>query len=364
MLDQVAAAFDRQDYQTAARLIKTLLQESPDHPWVQFYTARLQEVSGKLDAAEVSYRKLLRDTTNPKLAGQLRQGIQRVEAAHQERRQQAIAQASTEPSNHDPGFLVLETVTGDARTAAVQNFARIMKLDPYTARLLLPSRGWRLYRSGSLGELQVYGQELRTAGVPAFWVSLAQLQKIQVFRVDYLQAIAPKSMVVCHNEHDQLGSLTFDWSEISQRVEGMLPLFERVVVLGYRDRLERKERTQDYTHFCDLHLPSRGCILRFHDSQYDFHQGVSVIPKQVGVDPLDRGTIRTNWNYLMNLLHRQLPNVPAWSDFTAFAETAADFASPLKRVNPHINLLRRNESYWDPAFQLYSGMLFWHQHRG
>jgi hypothetical protein len=338
--------------------LKELLKQSPHDPWVQLYTARLQEVAGKFDTAEETYRQLLRNATNSKLVIQSRQGIQRVEDRRRERRQQAIAQTTSDPSNSEPGFMVLEAVTGDDRGTAVQNFARVMKLDAYTARMLLPSRGWRLYRSGSVGELQVYGQELLDAGVPVFWVPLPQLQKIQVFQVSYFQSISPRVNVVCRNEHDQLGTLTFDWSEISQRVEGMLPVFEQVLTLGYRDRLERREATQDYSHFCDLHLPGRRCILRLQDTQYDFHQGISVVPRQGTVGKLDRNTIRTNWNHLLELLNQQLPNQPVWADFTTFAETASDFTIPLRRLKPHIHLLRHSESHWDSAFQLYSGMMF------
>lgn len=358
MIDQVAAAFDRKDYQTASRLLKELLKESPQDPWVQLYVARLQEVAGKLETAEETYRHLLRNATNPKLAAQVRQGIQRVETLQRERRQQAIAQATSDPLSQEPGFLVLEAVTGDARAATIQNFARVMKLDAYTARMLLPNRGWRLYRSGTVGELQVYGQELREAGVPVFWVSLAQVNKIQVFQVSHFQTVSPKVTAVCRNEHDQLGSLVFDWSEVSQRVEGMLPVFEQVLTLGYRDRLERKEATQDYTHFCDLHLPGRRCILRLHDTHYDFSKGVSVIPKQAAIGQLDRTTIRTHWNHLLDLLDRQLPDKPVWSDFTTFAETTSDFSTPLRKLKAHVNLLRSEESHWDQAFQLYSGMIF------
>ncbi len=360
MLDQVAAAFECQDYETASRLIKELLKQSPQNPWVQFYAGRLQEVSGKFTAAEEIYRQILRHTTNPKLATQARQGIQRVEISQREQRQRAIARATTEPTNQEPGFLVLKAITEDARAIALQNFARIMKIDAYTARMLLPSRGWRLYRSSTLAELQVYGQELQAAGIPAFWAARSQIQQIQVFQVNYFQTIAPQPTVICRNEHEQLGCLTFDWSEVKQRVEGRLPLFERVLVLGYRDRLERKEATQDYSHFCDLHLPGRRCILRLHDSQYDFHQGISVIPPQASIDELDRNTIRTNWNHLITLLNQQLPDCPVWSEFTAFGETASDFAAPLRHVKSHINLLRRNDSHWDPAFHLYSSMIFLH----
>lgn len=361
MLDDVAAAFDRRDYPTAARLLKTLLKQSPEDPWVQLYLGRLREASNQLDEAEAVYRQLLRHVTHPRLATLVRQGIQRVETTQRAQRQQAIAQATADPANSDLGFLVLEAVTGDARDRAISSLARVMKVDAYTARLLLPNRGWRLYRTGAIGELQVYGKALQATAIPTLWASVTELSKIQVFHVNYLQAIAPKVTLVCQNEHEQLGSISFEWSEVSQRVEGLLPVFEQVLALGYRDRLERKEKTQDYAQFCDLHLPKRRCILRFHDSHYNFHQGVAVLPQQALVDELDRHTIRTNWNGLMNLLDRQLPDTLVWSDFTTFAETAADFAAPLSRLKAHVHLLRQTDTFWDPAFHLYSTLIFLHR---
>jgi tetratricopeptide (TPR) repeat protein len=359
MIDQVAAAFDCQDYRTAAQLLKQLLKQSPKNPWVQLYLARLQEVSGKLDASEAIYRQLLRDTTNPKLVSQARQGIQRLEQIQKERRQQAIAQATADPTLNEPGFLVLESVAGEDRAAAIQNFARIMKLDAYTVRMLLPTRGWRLYRSSTVGELQLYGQELQNSGVPVRWASTKQIGQIPVFQVHYIEAIEPKAIVVCRNEQDQMGSLSFDWSEVKQRVEGRLPIFEQVVDLGYRDKLERKQKTQDYAQFCDLHLPGRGCILRFHDGSYDFDRSIPVVSSG-NIHELDLSIVRTNWNSLLGLFNQHMHPNSVWSDFTPFGETTADFAAPLNRLKPKTHLLRQVDSYWDSAFHLYSSLIFLH----
>ncbi|MBW4691599.1 MAG: tetratricopeptide repeat protein [Lyngbya sp. HA4199-MV5] len=357
MLDEITAAFDRQDYRSAAQLVSELLAQSPQNPWAQFYAGRLQEVSGKLEAATDIYRQLLRDTPNPKLVTQVRQSIQRVEATQRELRQRAIAQASAEPNNNAPGFLALEAVTGGDRATVVQNFARVMKLDAYTTRLLIPNRGWRLYRAGLAGELQVLSQELQQAGVPNVWASQPDIQAIQIFRINSFQSAVSKATVVCQNVHDQIGSLSFAWSEVAQRVEGMLPIFEQVLALGYRNRLKRKEETQDYAHFCDLHLPGRRCILRLHDSSYQFDQGVGVT-NQPTIATHDRHTIRTNWNQLMALLDRQMPYTETWSQFTPFAESAADFTVPLLRLKSHIHLSRQTDSYWDSAFHLYSSLVF------
>lgn len=350
MLEQVVAAFDRQDYRTAAQLLKELLKQSPQDPWVQLYLARLQEVSGKASAAETIYRQLLRHSANPKVMVQARQGLQRLETAEKERRQQAIAQATADASSQEPGVMILEGVAGENRNALVQRFAQIMKIDAYTARGLLPSRGWRLYRSGSIGELQVYGQELLQAEIPVFWAALSELQAIQVFRVNYFQTFSPSASVVCLSAANQTGLLSFGWSEVGQRVEGLLPIFGQVVDLGYRDRLEWKEHVEDYVHVCDLHLIGRQCILRLVDSQYDFHQGVSA--------NVHHDTIRQYWNELSAGLNQQLPETPTQSHFTPFAETTEDFAAVLDRVPAHINLARSTDYYLDAAFHLYSSLAF------
>jgi hypothetical protein len=108
-------------------------------------------------------------------------------------------------------------------------------------------------------------------------------------------------VVVCQNEQGQLGSVTFNWSEVTQRVPGLLPIFEQVVDLDHRGKLKRKTQTQDYAQFCDLHLPQRRCILRLHDQGYEFQRGVKIAPKP------GQTTTRINWNSLLSFLDQQLP---------------------------------------------------------
>jgi hypothetical protein len=263
--------------------------------------------------------------------------------------------------------LVLEPISTEVKQEAAQKFARIMQLDPYTARLQLPTRGWRLYRTGPVGELQFYVSSLLQGSIPCFSASLADVQKINVFSVNYFSEGSKTSQatVVCQNAEGQLGSLAFKWSEVSQRVEGLLPLFDEVVDLDARRNLTRKTQTLDYVQFCDLHLPARSTILRLCDRHYQFQQGITLPPKQQNAQhrepqapPLHQATTRTNWNNLLDFLNRQLPQTPVWSDFNTFAETALDFREMLGHLPSHIDLYRREETPWDPAFQLYSGLVF------
>ncbi|BCL38161.1 hypothetical protein NSMS1_46080 [Nostoc sp. MS1] len=352
MIEQVAIAFERKDYPTAAKLLKQLLKESPDNPWVQFYQGRLYEVANKRKEAEKIYRQLLKSTANSKIVLQTRQGLQRIRETEQEEKQRAIAQATAEPCNTEQGVLILEPCSNEIRATAAARFAEIMQLDLYNAKLFLPSRSWRFYRTGRVGELKFYGIQLQQAGIPCFWTAISAITQIQVFQVNYFSESQPKATVICSNHTNQVGSLTFDWSEVSARVMGLLPIFEEVVDVGAWLKTERKTQTQDYVQFCDLHLPSRRCILRLYDQGYEFQQGVQIAPVS------SQNTIRINWNNLLNWINLHLLQAKVWSDFTPFAETVLEQKEMLGHIQSHINLHRKEKSDWDSAFHLYSGLIF------
>ncbi|MBD2436538.1 tetratricopeptide repeat protein [Nostoc sp. FACHB-110] len=352
MIEQVAIAFERKDYHTAAKLLQQLVKESPDNPWVQFYVGRLYEVSAKHQDAEKIYRQLLQSTTNSKIVTQTRQGLQRLQEIEQETRQRAIAKATAEPNSTEPGILLLEPIPNELKAIAAPKLAQIMQLDAYTARLLLPTRHWKLYRSGAIGELKYYGEQLQQAEIPCFWVSIAAIEQIQVFQVEYFSESTQQATVICRNQENQLGSLSFSWSEVQARVVGLLPIFEQVVDVNARHQLERKTQTQDYAQFCDLHIPERRCILRLSDNSYQFQQGLEIAVQA------SHNTIRINWNQVLNWLEQQLPQVKIWSDFTPFAETIVDETELLNNITPHIHLFRREQTNWDAAFHLYSGLVF------
>ncbi|HIK04942.1 MAG TPA: tetratricopeptide repeat protein [Trichormus sp. M33_DOE_039] len=352
MIEQVAIAFEQKDYKTAAKLLKPLLKDSPDHPWVVFYLARLHEVSGKYPEAEKVYRRLLLITTNHRIVTQARQALQRLQEIQQEEKQRAIAQATAEPNNTESGVLILEPLDHEQKNQVAAKFGQIMQLDAYTARLLLPSRSWKYYRSGRIGELKFYGMQLQQAGIPCFWTTFKAIAQIQVFQVQYFLESQPKPTVICSNETNIVGSLTFDWSEVSAQVLGLLPIFEEVFDVNAHRQLERKTQTQDYAQFCDLHLPQRRCILRLCDRSYDFQQGAEITPSA------SEKTIRINWNNLLNWLTNYLPQVKIFSDFTPFTQTVLEQTEMLSNIQSHIHLFRREKTYWDSAFHLYSGLIF------
>ncbi|HTL89798.1 MAG TPA: tetratricopeptide repeat protein [Leptolyngbya sp.] len=359
-LDQIAAAFDRQDYNVAARLLREFLQASPQNPWGQVYKARLYEVSDNLEGATAIYQHLLKNVTHPKIVSHARQGLQRIEAKLLLQRQQAIEQAKSEPENIEPGLLILEAIAPEARSQAAKDFARILNLDIYTARLQLPNRGWRIYRLGAIGELSFYSQHLKAANISSFCTTESDLKQIPVFEVMHFIDYVPQVVLVCQNEQGQLGSMTFDWSEISQRVQGQLPIFERVIDSSIRQGVQRqrKEKTQDYVQVCDLHLPKRRCILRLCDWRYQFEQGIEFGAMGDQTIELDQSINRLHWNSLLNFLNEQMLGKKAWSDFTTFGETAIEFPVLLDRLPAQIYPYGQDETLWSAAFQLYSSLAF------
>ncbi|WRH64948.1 MAG: tetratricopeptide repeat protein [Planktothrix sp. GU0601_MAG3] len=361
-LEQIAEALDRQDYRQAAKLLKQLQKQEPQNFWVQLYAGRWYEGTDKLETAEKVYRKLLKDATNPKIVAQARQGLQRIETIEQNRRQEAIIQAKTDPTNQELGVLILEPLAPEKKQIAAQTLARILKTDPYTARMQLQSRGWRLYKTGEMGELKVYGQEMLEAGIPVFWVSLTDIQKLHVFQIQSIQSLSPQPTIICQNEQEQLGSITFNWQEVTRRVEGLLPLFVESLDYDPRrpksERFRHKEVTQDYAQICDLHLPKRGCILRICDQNYEFKQGVDFTQFSQETVPASQNTNRIHWNLLKEQLNLLLTHAQLWSEFTPFAETTLDYTQFLGKIKPYIDLSRKSESVWDNAFHLYSGLVF------
>lgn len=360
-LPDITQAMNSKDYRTATKLIQQLGSGERQNPLIQLYMAQIYEASQKLAQAQAIYRQLLQDPSNPKVMSQARQGLKRLENWEANQRQEAIAQAKADPGGANWGLLILEgldpagstTEKQTQRQLAAQKFAKIMQLDVYSARLQLPSAGWRLYRTGAVGEMNFYRQQLEAVGIPSFAAAAEDINQINVFTGHYLQAENPPT-VICANAEGQVGSLSFQWSEVSQQVVGLLPWFEEVFSMDVRRQMQHKTETLDYIQVCDLHLPGRNSIIRLCDRHYQFAEGVFFSPQQGS----KQTTVRTNWNNLLGFVNEHLPNKPQWSDFTTFGETAIDFGEFLKRIPPHIHLSRPEDTPWDAAFQLYSGLVF------
>ncbi|CCH66965.1 FOG: TPR repeat [Richelia intracellularis HH01] len=296
--------------------------------------------------------QLLRSTNNLKILAQAREGMQRLQDIKQAETQQVITQAKFQSGNTEIGVLVLEPVSGETKTQVADKFAQIMHIDPYTAISVIPNKGWRIYRSAGMEELQFYGKQLKNAGIPCFWVNLSDIRNITVFQVCYFTESVNQGNVVCRNALNQIGILNFDWAEVEQRVLGLIPIFEEGLDFNIRGKLERTTKIENYIHFCDLHLPSRSCILRIYDHGYEFQQGAILAPLNT------QSTMKINWNNLLEWLEKYLPPGRVWSEFAIFTETILGETEVLHKIPSNMYLFDQEKPKWDPVFHLYSGLAF------
>lgn len=349
MFEEIASAIAQQNYSRATQLIETLKQEHPDHPWLRFYGAQVEAAQGNRDRAKATYQTLLQECSHRKLLLQVREALRQLETRVEEREKSAIAQALAQPGGQDTAVFILSALPLDKKQPAAQALGKMFSMDPYTARLQIPSRGWRLFRVGAMGELLYYTTQLQKREIPCFCMPLIALDTLNVFQVHYFRSQGDQVSARCSNQQGEEGTLTFHWSEVQQQVQGHLPIFEEVVTTDARRKQKRKTATLDYVQVCDLHLLARRTILRLCDQQYQFPTSNSTQKDE---------TIRQNWVQLLADLKTKMSHHQFWQDFTPFGESAIAFPHLLKRITPHIDLKRRYETSWDSAFQLYSGLAF------
>ena len=357
LLDQVAQAFDRKDYRSATVCLKELWKLQPENPQVQLYRGRLYEAAGKFEQANNTYKQLLKAVPTPKIMAQARQGIDRVEQLTQEQRQQEIARSVSAPDQDKHGLLILESIDPAQRTTAARLLATIMSVDVYSARMQIPNRGWRIYRRGPIGEMALYGQQLRSHKIPAFWLTEESLSQPRLLQVQFVNNATSQPRVMGLVNGD-VQEVQFDWSEVTACVQGSLPMFDRLLEVDtlrreYSSR-SKKEGVTDYAAMLDLHLAAQNIILRFCDRTYDFHQGH---PWNIS-DQLEQTGVRSQWNYVVNWVKAHSSTAIYWNDFTPFADTAIDFPQLLKAIDPGFYLYGQEDSRWNPAFHLYSLLAF------
>lgn len=365
MIDEVMTALEQGDYAKAEALLEPMPK---DDPKVIFCRARLELATEKWEPAEASFRHILRLNCGPKISQAARQGLLDIEKSRQQKRAAAIAQVSHDPNSEKRAVLVLEAVPNqDTKTEFARKLAQVLKLDAYVARLLIPSRGWRLLRVGPLGELKVYSQELESAGMPLFCLPIDPINQIQVLEVRYIEALQPQPQIIATSAlQPEPFSFQFAWADVEQRVEGLLPIFEAVVDRNTRGKIVHKEQVQDHAQCCDLHLIKKNIILRFYRGCYQFNRGIDLSPPQ-NSNPqgptlqMDQNTSWSNWRQLTALWNHARPGLITWNEFTSFAETSQDFQEPLEVIAPRIHLFRREDSFWDTAFMVYSGLAFLRQ---
>jgi hypothetical protein len=356
MLEQVEKAIGRKDYRTARNLLKTLVHNQPDNELAHFYAAQLQELTDHLDNAEKLYRNLLKDSVDPTILKESRRALARVQAAKAAKVEASRSAALDVEGGREYSLLILESVTAEAKTEMAPKLGEIMNVDPYTARLHLPSRGWRLYRSGFQGDLQVYQGQLQNAGIPSFCTPLGRVNDMEVVTVQVIEEFRPQAIVCCHNDYGAEMRMGFLWPEVTSIVTGLLPIFEElneVTASATKKTIERKPKVLDYVQLCDLHVPSKNLIFRMSSENYAYQKADG---EKTG-DFLAL-TSRENWQRLLNQIYGRTVQAKMFSEFTPFAETALGCPELLQKVTHHLNLMRRKESLWDNAFQLYSGLIF------
>jgi hypothetical protein len=395
-LEQAAEELRRRDYEAASNSIEILLAAEPENPLVKLYAAQLAEGCNYLDRALELYREVLQISVNPKVGTPAREGIGRLEARRDIAKQQARSLAKSEAAElPEPALLVLEPIAPELKQLAAQKMAQIMDIDAYTARLQLPSRGWRIYRHGNLGELNYYQQQFQQADIPSFCTSTSDLKQVYVFNVAHIRDLSPKARIACTDDRQEERIFNVDWSEFSQITFGLLPIFEDVLEIT-KNRTLRKPKILDYIQVCDLQVKSRRCIFRICSLTYDFSDRkltgencslTGLLKGNSSLLGIDDGfkvtksgllvatspdiprkqvnqTSHNNWQNLIATIKEYVGDIPIQDSFTPFAESALNFPEFLGHVNPRLEVLRKADSNWDKAFQIYSSLCLCKQING
>ena len=350
---QVAAALESSDYKQATKLLKQWQAKEPQSPMLRLYAAQLQEQTNRLEAAEKNYLKLLKQTSSSRVMSQARAGIRRVQDG--QKKQQAaqkakeLSQAKQEGGN-EVAILAIASPAEPNRQQAIAGVAKVFNLDAYTARMKVPSSGFRIHRIGTWGEISYLAQALRQAQAPTLSAKLSGIKALQTFQVCYFEALEPQPTVICKNAAGQLGKISFDWSEVIRRVSGQLPVFEQVVDIGNWGRTVHKEKVQDYVQAVDLHLLGREIVLRVCDRLYQYQKGISLTKH-------NELNSRIQWNQLLAQLNQSISS-PHHNDFIPFGHGALEFIPLLSPIHPNLDIDRRAPSHWDQAFHLYSSLCY------
>ncbi|MEL7332068.1 MAG: hypothetical protein AAFN12_07450, partial [Cyanobacteria bacterium J06560_2] len=350
METQVKAAIASSDYKQASKLLKQWQTTDAKNPLLRFYAAQLQEHTHRLEAAEKNYTKLLQQNTNRKVMSQARAGIERIRQKRKAKKEADIAEARSVDGAEDGAILVIASPGQANRPDAIAGLAKVFSLDAYTARMKLPSSGFRIYRVGPWGELNYFQQQLTELNTPASCTKLSDIKSLQTFQISHFETLSPQPTVICKNAEGQLGKISFDWAEVTQQVHGQLPIFEQVVDLGNWGRTVHKEKVQDYAQVVDLHLPGREIVLRACDRFYQYKKGTAL-------SPAHETNSRIKWNQLIKAFSEST-QAPCQDDFSRFGKSTLEFINLLPTVHPYLDIDRRAPSDWDLTFHLYSSLCY------
>lgn len=352
MWQEVTQAIEQENFSQAQYLLQQLSDDDQNSLWKRYYYARIEEEQKNLEIAEKQYRQIIADTIypHPQLITEIRNGIERILRTKKEQKANTIKKFQGIENSQDLAVLILEPVTLAAKKLLAPELAKIMEIDTYTATLQIPTRSWRIYQTGNYGHLSYYQSQLSQAQIPSVCQRIKEINQIEVYQVKYIQSALDELILVCETDIETEEIITVQWTEVNHKVEGMIPFFESTVHIDVKGKLQKKQSTLDYAQFYDLHLHQHHSILRFNDHFYQFHQGINFL--------VDTKTASEKWKNLVSFFAHKIPDVPLHSDFSLFAEGVVQFPEMLKQVRSHVYLIRRQETVWDEAFQLYSGLVF------
>ncbi|MGC1307986.1 MAG: tetratricopeptide repeat protein [Phormidesmis sp.] len=367
---QVKAALASGDYQQVSQLLKQWQASDSKNPLLRLYAARLQEQTNRLEAAEKTYLKLLKQMPGGKIMAQARAGIQRIQHRQKVQKAEALAQSRQIAGGDEVAILAIAAppTSGSAsgstsgstsgpdldRQKAIAGIAQVFNLDPYTARLKLPPSGFRIHRIGPWGEINYYNQALNQAHTPTLSAKVKDIKALQTFQISHFETLKRQPSVLCKNSASQLGKISFDWAEVSQLVSGQLPIFEQVVDIGNWGKTVHKEKVQDYVQVVDLHLKGREIVLRLCSSLYQYQKGTALTEHTADLPQINS---RIQWNQLLAQLAQSI-SAPHHNDFTRFGKAALEFIPLLPPFSSNLDLDRRAPSHWDQAFHLYSTLCY------
>ncbi len=340
------------NYQEAKEKLSLLNVEEKDRLWYRYYFALILEKEGDLASAENSYRQIIKDSIYPDttLIKLIRDGIERIVTVYKSEKESKKQEFKSIENSQDLAVLILEPVKPEDKKNLAPLLAKLMGVDNYTATLQIPTRSLRLYKTGSLGELKYYQSELSQGGIPCFCHGIKNVNEIQVCQVKFIKNQDNFCQLMIENDLEEEKLFTLNWENIKGKVQGLIPIFEMINHLDVRNKIHKKQSTLDYANFFDLHLAKDNLILRFSDHFYEFDSGLVIAENSK--------TTQEKWKNLVNYLQEKTSNITLSSHFNLFAEGAIAFPEMLKQITSHINLFRREESLWDEAFQLYSGLIF------
>lgn len=352
MFEEINEAFESKEYQKVENLLLEIEEEGQDNPWFQYYQAYLEESKNNLTKAEEIYLKILKNSLNPnpQLFSKIRNGIDRIKKTRAKQKEKKIKEFQEITETEELGVLILKPIPTENKKVAAQKMAKIIDTNVYSAKMLIPSRSLKFYRTGKLAELKYYESQFNKASIPCFCVNLRAINSIIIYQVKYIKSSNQNLIFVCQNNSQKEEVILIKWSDINNRIKALLPLFDSVVEIGRKGKSTRKTTTIDYAEFFDLHINNQNLILRLNDQTYEFDKGIDL--------PVEENTTKNKWMKLSKFFEKNIPNIKVWSDFTLFGEGVIGFPQMLKQINSNVDLFRREESVWDASFQLYSGSIF------